>query len=384
LPAIEEVWQPQSGGPVATLAEQSREEPQVNRRLATLTSPSTTTAEEIIDPRPRYVLLVVLAGGVLAGALVGLAITVTAASGAVTSGPLVAVGLALSRSVLDGAAVVTVGMSLLPKLLVLDPAARVAAPLALARLTAMVSSAVWLVAALVSMVLEVVDINVGEPFTIAAIGQYVRGAGPGQAHMVVACCAFAYLVVAVLALRRGEEVPAELRIAVAVFALLPLSTAGHASSGAQGLRNLALVSIQLHVIAAVSWTGGLLAVMLLLGWDRNLLAGALPRFSTLATVCVFLTGFTGLFNGWYELYSTPGILWYVALFTMPYGWLLIGKGACVAAAGLLGGYTRLRLLPKIVERRATAVVAWTTVEVGVLAVAFGLAAVLIRAAVVTG
>lgn len=356
----------------------------MNRRLATLTSPSTTTAEAVIDARPRYVLLVVLAGGVLAGALVGLAITAAATTDAVTSGPLVAVGLALSRSVLEGAAVVTVGMSLLPKLLVPDPSGTVAAPLALARLIAVVSSAVWLVAALVSMVLEVVDINVGLPFTIAAIGQYVRGAGAGQAYMVVACCAFAYLVVTVLAVRRGEEVPAELRIAVAVFALVPLSTAGHASTGAEDVQNLALVSIELHVIAAVLWTGGLLAVMLLLGLDRNLLAGALPRFSMLATVCVFLTGFTGLFNGWYELYSTPGIRWYLALFTTPYGWVLIGKGACVAAAGLLGGYTRFRLLPKIVERRATAVVTWTTVEIGVLAVAFGLAAVLIRAPVVTG
>ncbi|WP_285488753.1 CopD family protein [Amycolatopsis taiwanensis] len=349
-----------------------------------MTSPSTTTGQAVIDSRPRYVLLVVLAGGVLAGALIGLAITATATRGAVTSGPLVAVGLALSRSVLDGAAVVTVGMSLLPKLLVPEPAASVAAPLALARLIATVSSAVWLVAALVSMVLEVVDINVGEPFTIAAIGWYVRGAGAGQAHLVVACCAFVYLVVTVLALRRGEEVPAELRIAVAVFALLPLSTAGHAASGAQGLENLALVSIELHVIAAVSWTGGLLAVLLLLGLDRNLLAGALPRFSKLATVCVFLTAFTGLFDGWYELHRTPGILWYLALFTTRYGWVLIGKGACVAAAGLLGGYTRLRLLPKIVERRTTAVVTWTTVEIGILAEAFGLAAVLIRAPVVTG
>jgi putative copper resistance protein D len=352
----------------------------VNRRSATLPSPSITTPDVAVDRRPRYLLLVVLAGGVVAGALFGLAITAVAQAGAVTSGPLVAVGLALSRSVLDGAAVVTVGMSVLPKFL----APGAAAPLASARLIAVVGSAVWLVAALVSMVLEVVDINVGQPFTVAAIGQYVRGAGAGQAHVVVACCAFVYLVVAVLALRRGEDVPAELRIAVALFALVPLSAAGHAAVGVQGPRTLALLSIELHVIGAVSWTGGLVAVMLLLGLDRNLLAGALPRFSRLATACVFLTGCTGLFNGWYELYSTPGVHWYLAVFTTRYGWVLIGKAVCVLAAGLLGGYTRFRLLPKIVERRTTAVVTWTTVEIGVLAVAFGLAAVLVRAPVVSG
>jgi copper resistance protein D len=359
----------------------------VNRRLATLESPSIMT-DVVTDRRPRFVLLALLAGGVIAGALIGLAITVTVTAGAVTSGPLVGAGLALSRSVLDGAAVVTVGMSFLPKFLVphqgADSGADVAGPLASARLIAVASAAVWFVAALVSMVLEVVDINVGEPFTLGAIVQYLRGNGAGQAHVVVACCALAYLLVAVLALRKGEQVPAELRIAVALFALVPLSTAGHASVGVQSLRILALVSIQMHVLSAVSWTGGLLAVMLLLGLNRNLLADALPRFSRLATVCVFLTGFTGLFNAWFELYSTPGIHWYTALFTTRYGLVLIGKIVCVVAAGLLGGYTRFRLLPGIVERRTTAVVTWTTVEIGVLAVAFGLAAVLIRAPVVTG
>jgi putative copper resistance protein D len=352
--------------------------------LATTVSPASTLTDAPIDQRPRYVLLVVLAGGVIAGALIALAITLTVSAGAVTSGPLVAFGLALSRAVLDGAAVVTVGMTLAPKLLRPGPTPGDASPLATARLIAAVSAAVLLIAALVSMVLEVVDINVGEPFTVGAIGQYVRGQGSGQAHVAVACGAFAYLVIAVLSLRKGEELPVEMRIAVALFTLVPLSTTGHVAFGEQGLRNLALISIELHVLSAVSWTGGLLAVMLLLGLNRDLLAIALPRFSRLATVCVFLTGFTGLFNGWYELWSTPGIHWYTAVFTTRYGWVLVGKALCVLAAGLLGGYTRFRLLPKIVERQGTALALWTTVEIGVLAVAFGLAAVLIRAPVVTG
>lgn len=355
----------------------------MNRTPATLLSPTSSGTDAAADRQPRYVLLVVLAGGAIAGALIGLAITITATAGEITSGPLVAVGLAVSRSILDGSAVVTLGMSLLPKLIIPEPAESLAGPLASARLISLVSSVVWLVSALVSMLLEVVDINVGEPFTLSAVGRYVSGVGAGQAHVLVACGAFAFLVLAVLAMRRGEQVPAEMRIAVALFTLLPLSATGHASVGAPNFRLLALVSIQLHVLSAVAWTGGLLAVMLLLGLDRTLLAGALPRFSKLATVCVFLVGFTGLFNGWFELYSTPGIHWYSALFTTHYGWVLIGKGLCVLAAGLLGGYTRFRLLPKIIGRQTTAVVTWTTVEIGVLAVAFGLAAVLIRAPVVS-
>lgn len=356
----------------------------MNRPVATLPPPQASPAAAEVEHRPRFVLLVVLAGGVIAGALIGLAITLTVSTGAVTSGPLVAAGLALSRSVLDGAAVVTVGMSFLPLFLGKDRTSAGIVPLASARVIAVVSAAVWLVAALVSMVLEVVDINVGQPFTLGEIGLYVRGLGSGQAHIAVACGAFVYLVIAVLALRRGEAVPAEMRVALALFTLIPLSTAGHAAFGEQSLRNLALVSIELHVLSAVSWTGGLLAVMLVLGLDRGLLAQALPRFSRLATVAIFLTGFTGLFNGWYELWSTPGIHWFAAIFTTRYGWVLIGKVLCVVVAGVLGGYTRFKLLPRIVERQRTAVLLWTTVEIGVLAVAFGLAAVLIRAPVVTG
>ena len=52
------------------------------------------------------------------------------------------------------------------------------------------------------------------------------------------------------------------------------------------------------------------------------------------------------------------------------------------AAGLLGGRVRFTLLPRIRQRQRTAVVAWTTMELGVLGLAFGLAVVLIRSPVV--
>ncbi|HEY1575321.1 MAG TPA: CopD family protein [Pseudonocardiaceae bacterium] len=336
------------------------------------------------DDRPRYPLLVVLVGGAIAGVLIAFVLTGTAAvPGIVAPSTAVALALPLSRTLIDLAAVVTVGMSLLPKLAVSGRPKRLSPALASARLIAVVSSGVWLVAALASLVLEDLDTNAGLPFTMSSIGDYIKQIGEGQALIVVAACALIYLVIGLLAVRNGEEVPAELRITVAVFALLPLSITGHAAFGAQSLRDLGLISIELHVVGAVVWTGGLLAVIMLLVLDRQLLGDALPQFSKLATVCVFLTGFTGLFNGWYELYSTPGIHWYVALFTTGYGWILIGKMICVALAGLLGGYTRFRLLPQIVERKATAVLTWATMEIGVLALAFGLAAVLVRAPVVT-
>ena len=345
-----------------------------------MTSPTTTAAAR----RPRYPLLLVLACGAVFGTLVGLALTASAAvPGIVAPGTAVVVGLPLSRAMVDLAALTTVGMSFLPAL-VGDRARRAAGALALARRIAAVSSAVWLVAALTSLVLEVADYAPGKPVTVAAVVTYVRQIPSGQGLAVVACCALVYLVVAVLAVRRGETVPVELRITVAMFALLPLPVTGHAAIDAAGWRDVTMISMELHVVSAVCWTGGLLAVLLLLAGQRDALADALPRFSRLATVCVFVVAVTGAYNGWFELYATPGVHWYVALFTTGYGWILIGKLMCVLAAGALGGYTRFKLLPRIVERRTTAVLTWATLETAVLGIAFGLAAVLVRAPVVSG
>ena len=345
-----------------------------------MTTPTTTATAR----RPRYPLLVVLVCGALLGVAVGLALTASAVVPGITApGTAVVVGLPLSRAFVDLAALTTVGLSFLPRFIGVDHARRAARTLDLTRRIAAVSAAVWLLAALTSLVLETADYTPGQPVTTAAIEQYVRAIPSGQALLVVACCALIYLVIAVLAIQRGEAIPVELRITVAMFALLPLPVTGHAALDAAGWRDATLISIELHVLSAVSWTGGLLAVMLLLALHRDLLADALPRFSRLATVCVFATGITGAFNGWFELYATPGVHWYVALFTTGYGWILIGKFACVAGAAALGGYTRFKLLPGIVARRTTAVLTWCTLEIAVLGTAFGLAAVLVRAPVVS-
>lgn len=346
-----------------------------------MTGPA-TTARQV---RPRYPLLVVLAAGAIAGVLVGLALTATGAvPGIVAPGTAVVVGLPLSRALVDLSAVVTVGLSFLPRLLGDQRKGRAEAVLEPARRFAVVAAAVWLIAALTSLMLEVADTEVGEPLTVDAITGYVRQIASGQALVIVACCALLYLVIGMLAVRRGEAVPAELRITVAMFTLLPLPVTGHAATGSDGWHDVSLVSMELHVLGAVSWTGGLLAIMLLLATDRGMLADALPRFSLLATICVLVVGLTGAFNGWYVLYGTPGIHWYVALFTTGYGWILLGKIVCILVAGVLGGYTRYALLPRIARRQTTAVLTWATMEITVLGVAFGLAAVLVRAPVVSG
>jgi copper resistance protein D len=344
-----------------------------------MTTARTTTA---VPVRLRYPLLLGIGGGGLIGLLAGLALTAAGAvPGVVEPGTAVVVGLPLSRLALDLSAVVTVGVSLLPKLVGLDRPKRTAGTLLLARRTAVVSATVWLVAALVSLVLETADENAGQTVTLGQVTEYVRQIASGQGLLIVAGCAVVYLVIAVLALVRGEAVPVELRITVAMFSLLPLPVTGHAAMGGN-LHDLSMISMELHVVGAVVWTGGLLAVVLLVATNRGLLAEALPRYSKLATICVFLTAGTGVFNGWFMLWDTPGIHWYLAVFDTGYGRILLLKAFCVAAAGLLGAHTRFKLMPKIEQRKNTALVTWAALEVVVMGAAFGLAAVLVRAPVV--
>jgi len=346
-----------------------------------MTTPTTTAAR---TPGRRHALPLVLACGAVLGVTVGLAFTVTAAvPGIVAPGTAVVVGLPAARALLDLAALTTVGMSFLPRLLGGTRDRRSAASLDVARRIAAASSAVWLLATLASLVLETADFTPGRPVTTAEVVRYVEQVPSGQAHVVVACCALLYLVIAVLAVRLGEAIPVELRITVAMFALLPLPVTGHAGDSGSRWRDVTLLSMELHVLSAVCWTGGLLAVMTLLATRRDLLADALPRFSRLATYCVFAVGATGAVNAWFQLYDTPGIHWYVALFTTGYGWIVIGKVVCVGGAAALGGYIRFKLLPGIVARRRTAVLVWATLEIAILGIAFGLAAVLVRAPVVT-
>ena len=344
---------------------------------------TTTEIGTPVPVRPRYPLFLWIGGGLVAGVLLGLALTAAAPVPGIT-GPSAAlvIGLPLARGTLDAAALTTVGMSMLPFLLGLRPGEGSAPVLAAARRIATVGAAVWAVAALASLALETADVYVGQPLTIGEIATYVHDIGSGEALLIVAGCALLYLVIAVFAVHHGEKVPAELRTAVAVFALLPLVATGHVANTTVGLQGISVISMHLHVITAVVWTGGLLAVMLLIVADRTLLADVLPRYSMVATVCVFATAVTGMFNGWFELYLTPGVHWYEALFTTGYGQILLVKAACVIAAGLVGARVRFTLLPRIRQRQPTAVATLTTVELAIMGVAFGLAVVLIRSPVV--
>jgi putative copper resistance protein D len=180
-----------------------------------------------------------------------------------------------------------------------------------------------------------------------------------------------------LAVKFGESVPAELRAAVALFTLLPLPVTGHA--GNWRWHDVTMISMELHVLAAVAWTGGLGAVVMTLAGNRSLLAKTLPRFSKLATACIAVVAVTGLVNAYVELSGKPDSTVLGALFTTGYGVLVLLKVLAALALAALGGNIRFRLLPKIVKHQRVALGGWAALELSVMGLAFGFAVVLTRA-----
>lgn len=177
--------------------------------------------------RPRYALFGWIGVGALAGVLAGLGLTADGSlPGIVSPTQAVVIGLPVARTILDLAAVTTVGLSVLPVLVGLRPRDSSARVLARARRLAVIAAGVWLAGTLSTLVLEAVDVFPGRPVTFGEIGWYVRNIGSGNALLIVAGCVLVYLVVGLFAVRHGEPVPAEPRIGVAIFALLPLAAIG--------------------------------------------------------------------------------------------------------------------------------------------------------------
>ncbi|MDQ3405981.1 MAG: CopD family protein [Actinomycetota bacterium] len=329
---------------------------------------------------PRYHLATVLVGSAIVGVLIGMAIIATEPiPGLPEPDAVVRVGLPIVRVLLDMAAVVTVGLCLLPLLIGFERPRQAEPVLALARRAAMVGALVWAACALVALVLQTAELRPEQNVSPGAVFDYIGTVGAGRALMFVAVFALLSFALSLWSVRVGESVPAELRAAAALFALLPLPVTGHATNWRW--HDFTMISMELHVMSAAAWTGGLGAVVVLLVANRTLLAQALPRFSKLATICLIVAGATGLFNGLVELAVSPTYGLIAGLFGTGYGILVVLKIMCLVGLAVLGAHIRWRLLPGVLAHRRTALLGWAGLELAVMGLAFGFAVVLTRAPV---
>jgi copper transport protein len=162
-----------------------------------------------------------------------------------------------------------------------------------------------------------------------------------------------------------------------VSALYTLSLVSH-GAGTTGVRNSALTSDLIHLIAASLWAGGL--VQLLVGipslmkaaGDRELqriLMRVAPRFSALALVSGVTIVTTGLFGAWAQLATWRA-------FTTAYGYALIIKLALTAPLVATAGINLLWVRPRIADSaRPAARIMRKLVVVEVAAIALLLVAV---------
>jgi copper resistance protein D len=124
---------------------------------------------------------------------------------------------------------------------------------------------------------------------------------------------------------------------------------GHAGSTLGQTGNLHLTADALHLVAAASWIGGLVSLVILLAAARrhqavawaSLARNATTRFSTLGIVSVATLLATGMVNAWILVGS------FHALVITEYGQLLMVKIAVFAVMLVLAAVNRFGLTPRL-------------------------------------
>lgn len=164
---------------------------------------------------------------------------------------------------------------------------------------------------------------------------------------------------------------AALGLLLVLSALVPTLLTGHSASA--GSHSTAVVAICFHVLAAVVWMGGVLALWWHLRADAAARERAARRFSALAVWCFALTGVSGALSAWVRL---DGLADFV---TSGYGRAALAKLVALVVLGLLA----LRLRRLVVDGTATTP-AWrtfsllTALELAAMSVATGLGVALSR------
>jgi putative copper export protein len=183
-----------------------------------------------------------------------------------------------------------------------------------------------------------------------------------------------------IAVRRGRFGGWALVCAASILIAVSLALSGHAPA-AQRWSSAAVVADTLHVIGAAGWLGSLLfvvvagigAAMRLASEQRGLaVADLVNAFSPTALVFAGLAGMTGVFAAWVHVQRLD------ALWTTPYGRLLLVKLAVLSVVAGTGAYNWRRVRPALGdELGARRVRRSATVEIAVAAVVLAITAVLV-------
>ncbi|NMM22021.1 MAG: bifunctional copper resistance protein CopD/cytochrome c oxidase assembly protein [Phycicoccus sp.] len=311
------------------------------------------------------VVAVVIPAGLLGGAFAA------PVAGLPDIGPVVRWGIPIVRAIHDLAAASTVGLLVMAATII--PEARTTSRRITAARYACASGVVWVVAGLVGLVFSFADLS-GTPLSDPTFGGQLQSFLFQLEFLRVAAISTGLVLVVTIgaALVRRQSGMAALA-ALSILAILPLALAGHASGAAS--HDLAVNSLGLHLVSAVLWVGGLLALAMLRPLLGTGLAVSVQRYSTLAGSCFVAVAVSGVANAWIRIGSIGNL-------ATGYGVLVILKVVALVALGIAGWQQRAR----VVDRIATDPLAGrlfgrlALIEVVIMSAAFALGAALSRSA----
>ncbi|KPM55125.1 copper resistance protein CopD [Frankia sp. R43] len=262
--------------------------------------------------------------------------TVATLPGLPDAGTLTHWGLPLSRVVGEIASVGVVGWLLAAAVLIPSRDGRLGAAARGHARAAALAAAVWLAATLAELVFTASDISArpaGDVLDPSALRSFVSATSQGKALVGVAAGA---LVIVLIAPTLMSTVAAGWLLALAGVALLPPVFTGHAAGSSQ--HALAVVALGVHILAAVVWLGGLLALLTMRAVADAPFTAALRRYSRVAAGAAAFTAVGGIASAAIRLGG------FGPLFDDRYGLMVLGKAAGLLAAVALGGLTRRRII----------------------------------------
>lgn len=298
-------------------------------------------------------------------AAIGGVVVVLAASAAAwaLAYPQAAPAATAVRALADSAAVVTLGLAVVPMLDIGryrdELALRAGGPLA-------VAAGVWLFAELCRLVVGAAA-AAAVPVTrvgLTTTAEFTTATSAGRSALFGAAAAGLVLVIALVA---PKSPPAAVAAAgITAVGLVARTIGGHMSASSLGA-----VAIAVHVLAAATWCGTLSALVLTVD-HRGQWARTLPRFSKLSllSVIALLTG--GVIGALVALDSAS------QLFATGYGRVLLIKIILTVALMILAWRNRARWLPAAKSHRVTAYVSRgrSLTELALMAVTLAMAAAL--------
>ncbi len=308
---------------------------------------------------------VVIPAGLLGGAFA------EPVAGLPDAGAIVRWGLPIVRGLHDAAAAGTVGLLVVAATII--PEARDTARRITAARYACASGVVWVLAGLVGLVFAFANTSgtrLTDPTFGAQLQTFVVQLDFLRVAAISSMLALAVTLGASIVRRRSGMVALA---ALSILAILPLSLAGHAADAAG--HGTAVSSLALHLVSAVVWVGGLLALAMLRPLLGSALAVSVQRYSVLAGWCFAGVAVSGATNAWVRVGSIDSM-------ATGYGALVILKIVALLALGIAGWQQRSRVVGRIAADPLAGRLfgRLVLVELAVMGAAFALGSALARSA----